>query len=66
MPSKDLSEFHQQVSNMFPWPKTADEWDQYRLSNDQLYFFLTRTDICPASKCSTRISLKYYATNSFN
>lgn len=39
MPSKDLSEFHQQVSNMFPWPKTADEWDQYRLSNDQLYFF---------------------------
>lgn len=39
MPSKDLSEFHEQVSNLFPWPKKAEEWDQYRLTKDQLSFF---------------------------
>ncbi|WP_018616753.1 phytanoyl-CoA dioxygenase family protein [Segetibacter koreensis] len=36
---EDLSKFHQQVANLFPWPTTAKEWDQYRLTNDQVNFF---------------------------
>ncbi len=36
---EDLSKFHQQVANLFPWPKTAKEWEQYRLTNDQVNFF---------------------------
>jgi hypothetical protein len=39
MQVKDLSKIHEQVANLFPWPKTADEWDQYRLSKDQIDFF---------------------------
>ena len=39
MPSKDLSEIHQQVANLFPWPKKIEEWDQYRLTKDQVDFF---------------------------
>ena len=38
MQSKDLSEIHQQITNMFPWPETKSEWDQYRLSKDQVGF----------------------------
>ena len=39
MQSKDLSEIHQQITNMFPWPETKSDWDQYRLSKDQVDFF---------------------------
>ena len=39
MHAKDLSEFHEQVANLFPWPTTVEDWDQYRLSKDQIYFF---------------------------
>jgi hypothetical protein len=39
MQVKDLSEIHEQVANIFPWPKNADEWDQYRLTKDQVDFF---------------------------
>ncbi len=39
MPIKDLSAIHEQVSNMFPWPGTKNEWDQYRLTDDQVKFF---------------------------
>ena len=39
MSSKDLSQFHEQVTNIFPWPKTIGDWDQYRLSQDQVDFF---------------------------
>lgn len=39
MQVKDLSEIHEQVINMFPWPKTKNDWDQYRLTNDQVKFF---------------------------
>lgn len=39
MQIKDLSEVHEQVANMFPWPKTKSDWDQYRLSKDQVNFF---------------------------
>jgi hypothetical protein len=36
---KDLSKYHQLVSDLFKWPKTASEWSQYRLSKEQLSFF---------------------------
>lgn len=36
---KDLSLQHQLVSSLFTWPKTAEEWEQYRLSNAQVEFF---------------------------
>lgn len=36
---KDLSLQHQLVSSLFTWPKTAEEWEQYRLSNEQVEFF---------------------------
>ena len=36
---EDLSKYHEQVADLFPWPKTADEWDQYRLTKDQVQFF---------------------------
>jgi hypothetical protein len=39
MQVKDLSEIHQQVINLFPWPTTADEWEQYRLTKEQIEFF---------------------------
>ena len=39
MQIKDLSEIHEQVTTMFPWPKTDSDWDQYRLSKDQVNFF---------------------------
>jgi ectoine hydroxylase-related dioxygenase (phytanoyl-CoA dioxygenase family) len=39
MPIKDLSEVHKQVTNMFPWPQTKEDWDEYRLSKEQVDFF---------------------------
>ena len=39
MQVKDLSEIHEQITTMFPWPKTESDWDQYRLSKDQVDFF---------------------------
>lgn len=39
MQVKDLSEVHSQITNMFPWPKTKNDWDQYRLSKEQVNFF---------------------------
>lgn len=39
MQVKDLSQVHEQITNMFPWPKTKSDWDQYRLSNEQVDFF---------------------------
>jgi len=36
---KDLSEIHEQITNMFPWPKTKNDWDQYRLTKEQVDFF---------------------------
>ncbi|GAA4438575.1 hypothetical protein GCM10023188_34160 [Pontibacter saemangeumensis] len=36
---KDLAEFHTLVSDIFKWPATAAEWDQYRLSQEQVDFF---------------------------
>lgn len=35
----DLADNSSQVSNMFRWPKTAEEWDQYRLTDEQVEFY---------------------------
>ena len=35
----DLSERHGPVSDMFRVPTTAAQWDEYRLSDDQVEFF---------------------------
>lgn len=39
MQTKDLSKIHEQIANMFPWPKNKNDWDQYRLSEKQVDFF---------------------------
>jgi ectoine hydroxylase-related dioxygenase (phytanoyl-CoA dioxygenase family) len=36
---KDLSEVGSLVSDLFSWPSNKDEWDQYRLSDEQVNFF---------------------------
>ncbi len=36
---KDLSTNHQLISNMFQWPSKAADWEQYKLSKEQLDFF---------------------------
>ncbi len=36
---KDLSHAHSPVSDFVQWPATPDEWDQYRLSKEQVDFF---------------------------
>ncbi len=37
--SKDFSNYHTPVSDFFKAPTSQDEWDQYRLSKDQIEFF---------------------------
>src|SRR5215467_1381182 len=39
MPVKDLSSVHNLVSDIFKWPSKKDEWEQYKLSQDQIDFF---------------------------
>ncbi len=36
---RDLSKFHALVSDLFRWPSSAAEWDQYRLSKEQVEFY---------------------------
>jgi ectoine hydroxylase-related dioxygenase (phytanoyl-CoA dioxygenase family) len=36
---KDLSNYHELVSDLFQWPDSPDEWDQYKLSEEQINFF---------------------------
>ncbi|MBS1606281.1 MAG: phytanoyl-CoA dioxygenase family protein [Bacteroidetes bacterium] len=36
---RDLSVFHQLVSDIFKWPATPEEWQRYRLTEEQLKFF---------------------------
>ncbi len=36
---KDLADYHGPLSDFFKLPKTADEWDQYRLSDEQVEHF---------------------------
>ena len=37
--TSDLSNYHQLVSDLFRWPSSAAEWDQYRLSKEQVDFY---------------------------
>ena len=39
MKLKDLSNIHHPITDLFPVPKTAEEWKPYRLSEEQLSFF---------------------------
>lgn len=36
---QDLSMIHSLVSDFIKWPESTEEWDQYRLSEEQLQFF---------------------------
>lgn len=37
--TKDLADYHELVSDLFKQPKSHDEWDQYRLSDEQVAHF---------------------------
>jgi hypothetical protein len=39
MTVKDLSQVHELISDLFRWPSNAREWDQYRLSDEEVDFF---------------------------
>lgn len=39
MQKRDLSEIHHQVSDLFQWPQSPEEWEPYRLSEEQVQFF---------------------------
>ncbi|MEO7960205.1 MAG: phytanoyl-CoA dioxygenase family protein, partial [Ginsengibacter sp.] len=39
MSLKDLSLVHRQITDMFPWPDSKNDWDQYRLSAEQIEFY---------------------------
>ncbi|HNP21292.1 MAG TPA: phytanoyl-CoA dioxygenase family protein [Panacibacter sp.] len=39
MSYKDLSTAHQLLSDLFKWPSSAAEWQQYKLSDEQVGFF---------------------------
>jgi ectoine hydroxylase-related dioxygenase (phytanoyl-CoA dioxygenase family) len=36
---KDLADYHQEVSDIFKQPQSREEWDQYRLSEEQVAHF---------------------------
>jgi len=36
---RDLSSIHHLISDMFHWPQSQKEWEQYRLSEEQITFF---------------------------
>ena len=35
----DFSTIHKPVGELFVWPRTSADWDQYRLTNEQVEFF---------------------------
>ena len=39
MKAKDLSEIHHLISDLFQWPQSPAEWDQYRITKEQIDFF---------------------------
>ena len=39
MAVKDLSTVHELISDIFKWPATAAEWEEYKLSDEQVDFF---------------------------
>ncbi len=36
---KDLADYHEMVSDLFQQPKSKEEWDQYRLTPEQVTYF---------------------------
>jgi ectoine hydroxylase-related dioxygenase (phytanoyl-CoA dioxygenase family) len=36
---EDLSHYHHPITDLFPQPKSRQDWDQYRLSKEQIEFF---------------------------
>ena len=36
---QDLSDIHRPLGALFEWPKSRAEWDQYRLSDEQIAFY---------------------------
>jgi ectoine hydroxylase-related dioxygenase (phytanoyl-CoA dioxygenase family) len=41
MAARDFSKVHELVSDIFRWPSSEGEWNQYRLSKEQVDFFNT-------------------------
>ena len=39
MNAEDLSKAHKLISDLFKWPDTKKEWEQYKLNKEQLDFF---------------------------
>lgn len=39
MPLKDLSTIHKLISDLFRWPSSQEEWNSYRLTDEQVSFF---------------------------
>jgi len=39
MPVKDLSQVHQLISDLFQWPSSKEDWEKYKLNDDQIAFF---------------------------
>lgn len=37
--TQDLSKIHQLIGNLFQWPQSDQEWDKYKLSEEQISFF---------------------------
>ena len=35
----DLSTYHKRISRLFNWPSAAEDWNNYRLTGDQIKFF---------------------------
>ncbi len=39
MSYKDLATVHELITELFHWPQTPEEWEQYKLSDEQVNFF---------------------------
>jgi phytanoyl-CoA dioxygenase PhyH len=39
LPSEDLSKYHRPITVLFSTPKSLEEWEEYKLNNEELEFF---------------------------
>lgn len=39
MQPTDLSNIHHPITSLFPWPRSKNDWEQYRLSDEQVLFY---------------------------
>jgi ectoine hydroxylase-related dioxygenase (phytanoyl-CoA dioxygenase family) len=39
MPAKDLSSIHGMITDLFQWPKSTAQWNEYQLTKEQVDFF---------------------------